>query len=68
MTEPQKYSMATGLPRKEEIKKIPLPAIAKESERLQRDNGFWKFISDHEKSRENWLKKQNENNTEGDKT
>lgn len=80
MKEPTRRSMSTGLPHKETIKKIPMPALNLDKQYaegsandvyIKEDNAgqsFWKFISDHEKSRANWLKKQNENNTEGDKT
>ena len=67
MKEPTRLSMSTGLPHQSKIKKIPLPSIKQEQEK---GNGFWEFVAQHEKSREKWLKQQqeNENNTEGDKT
>lgn len=60
MEEPERLSMSTGLPSQEKIKKIPLPSITK-------DNGFWQFVAEHEKSREKWLRqKDNEDHKEGD--
>lgn len=58
MKEPSRLSMSTGLQHQEKIKKIPLPAIIQESERPQAGNGFWKFIAEHEASREQWKKNQ----------
>lgn len=58
MTEPQKYSMATGLPVKEKVKSYPLKSNEQE---------FWNFIAEHEQARRDWRKEQNdEDNKEGD--
>jgi len=62
MKEPQKYSMATGLPVEKTIKSYPLKS---------REQEFWNFIAEHEQSRKDWENKKkqiNENHKKGNQT
>ena len=57
MNEPERLSMSTGLPVKQEVKKYPLKS--KEQE-------FWDFIAHHQDAREKWRQADNEDNQKGD--
>lgn len=57
MTEPQKYSMETGLPITQKVKSYPLKSNEQE---------FWNFIAKHQKARDDWRKRNYEDNKEGD--
>ena len=57
MKEPQKLSMSTGLPKKDEVKKYPLKS---------NEQAFWDFIAQHEAARKKWREGDNEDNKTGD--
>ena len=53
MKEPQKYSMETGEPAKEEIKKYPLNSLENDT---NAENAFYNFIQKAKESKKNITK------------
>lgn len=79
MKEPKRIPLDPSTPTIPSVKKIPMPALYPEKQYAEgmvddvytKEGGaaksFWKFIAEHEKSREKWLNQQNdENNTKSD--
>lgn len=64
MKEPQKYSMETGEPAKEEIKKYPLNSLENDT---NAETAFYNFIQKAKESKKKYnerLEKQNKKNDE----
>ena len=74
MKEPKRIPLDPSTPTSKRVQQIPMPSLYPESMRddvysKETSTSFWKFIAKHKESRENWLKKQdNENNQKGDQT
>lgn len=75
MKEPERIPLDPSTPTSKKVKQIPMPALYPESMRddvyiKETGKSFWQFIEAHKKSRENWLKKtqEDENNQKGNQT
>jgi hypothetical protein len=66
MKEPQRIPLDPTTPKVKNVKTIPMPALHPNEEETAAS--FWKFIAKHKESRENWIKRNNEDNQEGHKT
>jgi len=75
MKEPKKIPLDPFTPKVKNVKTIPMPSLypegmADDVYSKEAATSFWKFMAKHKESRENWLKRKDEqqNNSEGDQT